>query len=64
MDIDQADLFALGCQVIDGFLAGFRTGAHHDDDPVCVGSAVVIVEVIIPAGQLIDFLHVMFHRFG
>ena len=62
MDVDHPDLFALCHQVIDSFLGCFCGRAHQDDDPFRVVGTVVIVQVIIAAGQLVDLLHIVFNR--
>ena len=64
VDIHQAHLLALGGEVVHGFLGGFGGGAHEDDDPLRVGGAVVVKEVVVPARQLVDLLHVLLHGFG
>ena len=59
MHIDHADLFALRHQVIDGLLGGLGDRAHNDDDAVGIRRAVIIVQMIVAAGQLVDLLHVV-----
>ena len=56
-NLDHADLFAFGVEVIDGLFGGFCTAAHNDDDAVGVLCAVVIDEVILPARDGGDLVH-------
>ena len=60
--VDHADLFALRGQVVDGLLGGLRDRAHDDDDVLGIRSAVVVIEMVIAAGELVDLLHVVLDR--
>ena len=64
MNLQQADFFALGPQVVYHLFSGLTGGAHHNDDPLRVLCAVVIENVIVPAGEPVDALHVAFHQGG
>ena len=55
--LDQANLLALGVQVVDHFLDGFARGAHGHDDAVGVGRAHVVEELVGTAGQRADLVH-------
>ena len=43
--LTQAQLLALGVEVIDGFLDGFAAGAHGDDDAVRIRRADVVEQL-------------------
>ncbi len=60
----EADLLALGGEVVDSFFNSLRYRADSDDDAVCVGCAVVVEEVIFAAGDFRDFSHVAFDDVG
>ena len=59
MDLHQAHLAALGVEVVDGLLHSLGSGAHHHDDLFRVGSAIVVEELVVPAGELVDLVHVV-----
>ena len=61
MDFDQAGLFAAAVEVIHCFFDGFTAGPHGDDDPVGIGRAIVIEELIIAACQFVDVIHIFLH---
>ena len=64
MNIDEADLLALGHQVVHSFLGGLGCGTHEDDDPFSVRGTIVIEEFVFPASELADLSHVVFHSGG
>ena len=64
VDLHHAHLAALGVQVIHGLLHGLAGGAHHHDDFLSVGSAVVVEELVVPAGELVDLVHVVLDGVG
>ncbi|KAF5042641.1 hypothetical protein DSECCO2_510520 [anaerobic digester metagenome] len=64
MDIDQSHLLTLSGKVIYGLLGSLGGGAHEDDDPLGVRSAVIAEQVIVPSGKLVDLLHVLLHSGG
>ena len=41
-DLDQANLLTVGIQVVNDLLRHVADGAHGDDDPVGIGSAIVV----------------------
>jgi hypothetical protein len=55
--LEQPDLLALGGEVIDALFGGFGTAAHHHDDPLRIGRAEVVEQVVLPAGQLGEAVH-------
>ena len=55
--LDQAQLLALGCQVVDGLFDGVAAGAHADDHALCIGCADVVEGLVVAAGQLANLLH-------
>ena len=58
-DFDDADLLALGCEIIDGLFNSLVDGTHSDDDLLGIGSAVVVEELVVCADLGIDFVHVL-----
>ena len=61
VDLHHAYLAALLVQVVHRLLHGLGARAHDDDDFFGVGGAVVVEELIVPAGQLADLVHVVLH---
>ena len=64
VNLYQAQLLALLVEVVDGLLDGVAAGAHRDDDLLRVGSANVIEQMIMTAGQLAHLLHYFLNDFG
>ena len=64
MDINETHFLPPGGQVVHGLLGGLGGGAHEDDDPFRVRSAIVVKEVIGAAGDAADFHHVLLHGGG
>ena len=64
VDLHHAHLAALGIQVVHGLLHAFGGGAHHHDDLLRVGSAVVVEQLVVPAGELVDLVHVVLDGVG
>ena len=58
VNLDQADLLALGNQVVDDLLERVAEGAHADHNAVGVGSAVVVERLVVRADALVDLVHV------
>ena len=58
-DLDQADLLAVGVQVVDDLLERVAEGAHADHDAVGVGGAVVVEQAVIGAELGVDLAHVV-----
>ena len=56
-DFDEAQLLALGVEVVDGFLDGFAAAAHGHDDAVGVGRAHVLEQLVFAAHQLANLGH-------
>ena len=61
---NQTDFLALGGEVVDSFLGGLCHRAHGDDDALGVGSAVVVEQVVLAAGDFADGGHVAFDNLG
>ena len=56
-NLDQADLLALGRQVVDDLFGHVADAAHRHDDAVGVGSAVVVEELVVGAELGVDLGH-------
>jgi hypothetical protein len=63
-DLQHAHLLAPGVQVIHHFGDGLATGAHHDDHAVGLGVAVIIVNLVLAAGELGVAVHFLLHDAG
>ena len=63
-DLHEADLLAVGVQVVDDFLGHVADGAHRNDDAVGVRGAVVVEQLVIGAELLVDLLHVVLDYAG
>ena len=63
-DFDKTDFLSFSVEIIHGFFNRFRTGAHDNDDSVCVFGAVVIDEVIFSAGEGGNFIHLLLNDCG
>ena len=63
-DLHQAHLLAVGVQVVDDLLGHVADGAHGDDNPVGVGRAIVVEELVVGAQLGIDLAHVLLHDLG
>ena len=61
---NQANLLALSGQVVNNFFGNVADGAHSDDDAVCIGSAVVVEQVIVGAQLFVDLGHVLLDNCG
>ena len=59
VDLQQAHLPALLVEVVHRLLHRLGGGAHDHDDFLRVLRAVVVEKLVIPARQLVDFVHVM-----
>ena len=64
VDLHHADLAALLVQVVHGLLYGLGSGAHDHDDFLGVRGAVVVEQLVVPAGQLVDLVHVVLDLVG
>ena len=62
--LDHADFLALCREVVDGLLNGLRAAAHDDDHAVGVRSSVVLIELVLPAGELGNGLHLLLDYLG
>ena len=59
VDLHHAHLAALGVEEVHGLLHGLGGGAHDHDHILGVGRAVVVEELVVPAGELVDLVHVV-----
>ena len=59
MNLDHADFFAMGIEVIDSIADGFSSRTHDDNQFFCIFSTIVVEEFVITAGQFVDFVHVV-----
>ena len=64
VNLHHADLAALCVQVIDRFLDRLGSRAHDDDDFLCVRCAVVVEQLVVAAGQLVNFIHIVLDGVG
>ena len=64
VDLQQANLLALCDEVIDDLLGALAGRAHHHDDPLGILSAIVVEDVVVAAGDLVDPLHVALYDVG
>ena len=64
MDLHQAHLLALGTQIVHHLTGTLAGGAHHHHDTVGILGAVVIENVVVPAGDLVDALHIPLYHSG
>ncbi|MPM60817.1 hypothetical protein SDC9_107671 [bioreactor metagenome] len=64
VNLQQADLLALSGEIVHNLLGALAGRAHHHDNPLGIGSAVVIKNMVIPAGNLIDPPHIALHHGG
>ena len=62
--LQEAHLLAPVIQVLHRLLNAAGNRAHGHDDPLRVGSTVIIKEVILPARQLADFGHIVLNDVG
>ena len=63
-NLDQTDLLACSGEVVDNFLGNVAYRTHCDDHAVCIGSAVVVEEIVIRTELLVDLLHVLLNNSG
>ena len=64
VNLKHAHLLAPGVQEIHHLFGGLAGGTHQDNDPVGVPGAVVIKDMIVPAGDPVDSLHIALHQSG
>ena len=64
-NLNKAELCALvGVQVVDGLLDGVTYRAHSNDNVCCIGSAVVVEELIVSADLGIYLAHILLYDAG
>ncbi len=61
-DLEQTDLLALRDQIVDQFMGGIATGTHHDDNPLGVGSADIVNQVVLTTGKCSKLVHLRLHN--
>ena len=64
VDLHHADLAALRVQIVNSLLDRLGSRAHNDDDFLCVRRAVVVEQLVVAAGQLVDLVHVVLDGVG
>ena len=64
VNLHHADLAALRVQIIDRFLDRLGSGAHDNDNFLCVRCAVVVEQLVVAAGQLVNFIHIVLDGVG
>ena len=64
VDLHEADLAALRVEIGHNLLQAVGNAAHCNDNVLGVGCAVVVEEPVIPAGQGVDFCHVVLDDAG
>ena len=64
MNLDQTYPAALGVEIVHGLFHRLGGGTHDHNDFFRVRSAVVVEELIVPARQLVELLHIVLHRVG
>ena len=64
MDLEIAHLLPHGVQAGDSLPGGTADRAHGHDDPLGVGGAVVVEQVVILTGDGVDLLHIVLHDGG
>ena len=62
--LHHADLFAALAEVIHNLHHRLADGAHRDHDALGVRRAVVVEELVVPAGQGVDRVHLLLHDLG
>ena len=50
-NLEDADLFSLGDETVDGLLGNIAAGAHEDDDTIGIGGADVFVELVLASDE-------------
>ena len=63
MYVQHADFFALSVQDLGNFFHGLSAGAHDYYNVFSIGSTGVVEQLVVTAGQLADFVHVIFYDF-
>ena len=58
-NLHEADLLAVGVEVVDDLLSHVADGAHGDDDTVSIRGAVVVEQLVVGADLGIDLRHVL-----
>ena len=64
MDLHHAHLAAVSVEIIHSLLQGLGSGAHHHNDLFCVVGTVVVEQLVVPAGDGVDLVHVVLDGVG
>ena len=59
MDLHHAHLTPLSIEEIYRFLYRFGSGAHYHNDFLGIRRAIVIEQLVVPAGQLANLVHIV-----
>ncbi len=62
-DLDKAEFFATGIQIVNGFFNGVAGRAHGNNDLFSIRRTVVVEEFVIGADSGVDLCHVGFDNF-
>ena len=63
-DFDETDFFAFSDETFDSFFDDTAAGAHHDDDVFGIRSTNEVKQMILTAGDLGEFVHVLLDDAG
>ena len=64
VNLHHADLAALRVQIVNSLLDRFGSRAHDNDNFFCVRRTVVVEQLVVAAGQLVNFVHVVLNGVG
>ena len=64
MDLDHTNLLAFRGQVVHHFHHGLTDRTHCDNDAFGIGSAVVVEELVVSAGERVNAVHLLLHNLG
>ena len=62
--LDKADLLALGGEVIYNFLCDIADRTHSNDNTVCIGSTVVVEQLIVGTELFVYLAHILLDYLG
>jgi hypothetical protein len=58
-NLDQTHGFTSGVEVIHNLFDGFTGRAHGDDNPICIGIADIVEQVVFASGEFVHFFHIV-----
>ena len=61
VNVQNADLFALGNQQLGYFFSSLSAGAHHNNNVFSIGSTGIVEQFVVTASQFADLAHVLFN---